>query len=66
MALRIENHCNHCDIPCRNCGLKHVKVYYCDRCDPNKEYELNAEDIYEDDGEDVCLDCLCKAHRKED
>ena len=65
MAWQIENHCNHCDMPCINCGRKRVLVFFCDRCDPKREHGLNIEDIYDDDGEDVCLDCLCEAHGKE-
>lgn len=57
---KIENRCVHCDIPCRDCGLKRVPVYYCDRCTE----EIDG-DVYESDGEELCEYCLLKKHKKE-
>ena len=57
---KIENHCVHCDIPCTNCGLKHVEVYYCDKC---KE-EIDG-DVYDDGEQELCERCLLKKYKKE-
>ena len=53
--MRIENECVCCDLPCINCGRKHVEVYYCDECD----LEL-GEERYRYNGCDYCLDCFVK------
>ena len=58
--MKIENQCVHCDIPCVNCGLKRVPVYYCDRCK-----EETGEDVYDDGEEELCEPCLLKKYRKE-
>lgn len=60
MAIKIENHCVGCDIPCINCGLKRVEVYYCDEC--GEEIE---GDIYEAEGDELCEECLLARYRKE-
>ena len=57
--VRIENHCVGCPT-CINCGLKQVKVYYCDKC----KDEI-PEDVYEVDGAELCEDCLKKEFKKE-
>ena len=60
---KTENHCCGCAVPgypCRDCGLKRVEVYYCDKC---KE-EID-DDVYESDGEELCEYCLLKKYRKE-
>lgn len=51
---RIENDCVKCGFPCMgdSCKYRNVEHYYCDRC----EYE--ADDLYEHDGDELCLDCL--------
>ena len=59
--IKIENHCNCCDLPCVNCGLKHVPVYYCDECG----YEIEDDGVYEVDGDDLCEDCLKEKFKKE-
>lgn len=61
--LKIENHCNCCTLPCIDCGLKRVPVYYCDKCDPKCDEPL--EEVYEVDGKDLCEDCLKKMFIKE-
>jgi hypothetical protein len=57
---KIENHCACCDIPCVDCGLKRVTVYYCDVC---KE-EIDG-DVYDDGNDELCEYCLLKKYRKE-
>lgn len=57
---KIENHCNCCTLPCIDCGLKRVPVYYCDKC--GEEIE---DDVYEAEGEDLCEDCLKERFKKE-
>ena len=57
---KIENHCNGCTIPCIDCGLKRVEVYYCDKC---KE-EL-GEDVFDDGEQELCEECLKKKYKKE-
>lgn len=66
--LKIENQCCHCAVPgypCRGsaCELRHVKVFFCDKCDPKCDDPL--EDVYEVDGKDLCEDCLKKLFIKE-
>lgn len=65
MAVRIENHCCDCATdyyPCRgsSCPMRHVEVYYCDKC----KDQIDG-DVYEVDGEDLCEECLLKMFRKE-
>lgn len=60
---RIENHCNHCTLPCIDCGLKRVPVYYCDN--PKCKEEI-SDDVYEVDGKHLCEDCLKKMFILED
>jgi hypothetical protein len=58
--IKIENLCNHCTLPCIDCGLKRVPVYYCDKC----KDEI-SEDVYEVDGAELCEECLKKLFKKE-
>jgi len=56
---RIENDCCGCAVtayPCRgnNCPLKNADHYYCDCC----KNEVNKEDLYEYEGQELCNDCL--------
>ena len=51
MATVYEDDCVGCDY-CINCGKKHAKYYICDEC---KEY---VDDLYEYDGEELCIDCV--------
>lgn len=47
----IENDCVGCDIPCVDCGRKHVKHFYCDDCG-------DEEQLYEYNGKQLCELCL--------
>lgn len=64
--VKIENHCCGCateSYPCLGdrCPLRKVAVTYCDHC---KE-EIDAEEVYSVDGEDLCEECLKKQFKKE-
>lgn len=61
--VKIENRCNECSIHCVNCGLKHVKVYYCDEDKCGEELDDDA--IYELDGKHYCEYHLLKKFKKE-
>jgi hypothetical protein len=50
--IKIENHCVGCDIPCNNCGLRHVPVCYCDKCGSEQD------ELYEYDDGQWCSDCI--------
>ena len=64
--LKIENHCVQCSVGtglhCLGsaCPNRSVEVYYCDRC--GEEIE---GDLYYDEGEDLCEECLKDKFRKE-
>ena len=67
MSIRYENHCNDCagaGHPCQGnlCSLRRVPVHYCDTPKCNNEL---GDEIYEVDGDELCLDCLKKRFRKE-
>jgi len=52
-----ENHCCDCAVPaypCRGniCELRHVLVYYCDKC------KSEAENLWNYDGKELCEDCI--------
>lgn len=56
-----ENQCCDCATPAYpclgdNCGLRHVKVYICDQC----EFEVGYGDLFEYEGEELCIDCIQK------
>lgn len=57
--IKYENHCYCCDLPCINCGRKHIAVSYCDSC---KE---ESEKLYEYADKEMCEDCLREAITKE-
>ena len=62
---KIENHCCDCAVPgypClgRACSLRHVEVYYCDKC------REELEEIYEVDGEELCEECLKEMFRRDE
>ena len=61
--LKKENHCVDCDIPCigSSCSNKDVLVYYCDSCGD----EIDFDEVYEVDGDDLCEDCLKEMFKKE-
>lgn len=68
MSMKVENHCCSCAVPgypCRGdaCPLRNVKVFYCDKCDPKEDWPL--EELYEVDGEILCLECLKDKFRKD-
>lgn len=50
--IAYENHCVGCDIPCINCGLKHVPVCRCDICD------MSEDSLHEYDDKQLCDDCI--------
>ena len=53
---RVENECVYCGLPCLGsaCSYRNVVRYYCDKC----EEEINPDDMYEVDGQDLCEWCL--------
>lgn len=53
---RIENDCVCCEIPCRDCGLKHVEHFYCDNCGE----ELTEDELYQLYDSDYCEECCEK------
>ena len=64
--MRYENQCCDCSVPgypCRgvDCDLRHVPVYYCDKCK-----EEIPEDVYEVDGKEICEYCLKRLFLKKD
>ena len=59
--VRIENHCCQCAVPgypCQGeaCSLRHVRVYYCDRCkgEISRDSQVYKSEI---DGKDLCEEC---------
>lgn len=54
MGYRIEDDCVGCDY-CRDCGRKHIKVHFCDKCETYAD-EWNPLYYSEEYGE-VCWDC---------
>ena len=63
MAIKIENRCVDCGLPCKgdSCPNRNVKVCYCDKCGS----ELPFDETYEYEGMDVCEDCLKDICKKE-
>ena len=53
---RIEDDCVNCDIPCCNCGLKHVEHIYCDNCGE----ELTEDELYQLYDSEYCEECYGK------
>lgn len=61
--VRYENHCCDCAAPaypCRgsDCPLTHIEVHYCDEC------KSEIDEIYDDDGGELCEECLLERHRR--
>ena len=57
--IKYEDECCGCAVPAypclgSSCPNRHVAHYYCDHCDA----EVDPEDLYEYDGEEICGDCL--------
>lgn len=52
------NECVSCDIPCIDCGRKHVEKLFCDTCD------LDIDFGYRFEGEDYCSACLINLIKK--
>ena len=64
MAVVMEDNCVDCpaELGCLGdaCPNRHVEVHYCDKCDE----ELSLNNIYEVDGEELCLSCLKECFKK--
>ena len=58
-----ENQCVGCEMGCMgdSCPNRRVRVFYCDRCND----EIDPDDVYEVDGEDLCFSCLSAMFKKE-
>lgn len=56
MAVRYEDQCCDCGLPCLGdlCKNRNVPIWYCDECG---EEEVT---LYEVDGKEVCEDCALK------
>jgi len=61
--IKYENQCVDCGLPClgSRCSHRNVLVYYCDVCGD----EIDIDDVYEVDDEDLCEDCLKEMFKKE-
>ena len=64
MAIRYEDDCCHCAVPGYPCTGEHKKVphYYCDGENCGEEFYPN--ELYDYDGEMLCVDCLLKRFSK--
>jgi hypothetical protein len=63
--IEYENRCCGCatpGYPCLGsaCDLRRVPVYYCDGCG----IELDEDEIYEVDDDDLCEECLKERFKK--
>lgn len=56
--MKIEDDCVGCAIGCISCGRRESPHYYCDECGDEVE-EIN--DLFDYDGQDLCIECLKKA-----
>jgi methionyl-tRNA formyltransferase len=57
--IRYENQCLACAAPLypcmgSSCPNRHVKIYECDCCGE----ELEPGELFEFDGEELCIDCI--------
>lgn len=54
-----ENDCVGCELPCMGggCPLLHVTHFYCDEC-------MEETELYDFDGEELCIDCIIKRLHK--
>ena len=57
MAIRIEDDCCGCALPCINCGRSRAVHHYCDHCDEETE-------LYIFEGQELCIDCIKKLLEK--
>lgn len=59
----VSNECVGCPQGCVNCGAKHVKYYEfeCDECGDRAEDLVLYQD---EDGTQLCLDCLLERYEK--
>lgn len=56
---RVEDDCVDCGLPCLgdSCQYRNVTHYYCDDCGDETQ-------LYEFDGEELCIDCIEKRLKK--
>lgn len=56
---KTENDCVDCGLPCIGyyCPYRNVTHFYCDDCG-------EEEQLYEFDGEELCIDCIEKRLKK--
>ena len=64
--VKYENQCCGCAVPgypClgKSCPNRNVKVVYCDRCGE----EIDPDEVYSVEGEDICEECLKEQFKKE-
>ena len=64
--LKYENRCCNCPAPAypclgSSCPYRKVEVIYCNHCDT----EIDSNEVYVVDGEDLCENCLKEMFRKE-
>jgi len=57
--IKYENQCCDCAVPVypclgTSCHRRHVKIYKCDNCNE----EVDAGELYEFEGEQLCIDCI--------
>lgn len=61
---KIVNECCGCAVPSypcsESCPLREVEHYFCDNCDA----DIDLDEVYEVDGEHLCLDCLKERYKK--
>ena len=64
--VRIVNDCVGCyelGLHCMpNCNKRYTEVHYCDRCDE----EIQEEDIFVIDGEEICYECRLEMLEEEE
>lgn len=62
--VKYEDNCCGCadSLGClgASCPNRNLEVYYCDACD----CEIESDEVYDVDGEDLCEDCLKERFRK--
>ena len=62
---KIESDCYDCGLEsavCDHCPQRRVEHFYCDRCN----YDMDPDEIYIEDGQELCEDCLKELHRKKE